>query len=85
MADTMDTTTKPHLLAIDVARRSNAVFVELATGEQRRVKMTNSAQDFDRLMQFIRLRQARGEPHSSPLATIIARLPTVCSRRESMW
>ena len=54
MADAMDTTTKPHLLAIDVARRSNAVFVELATGEQRRFKMTNSAQDFDRLVQFLK-------------------------------
>lgn len=54
MADAMDTTTKPHLLAIDVARRSNAVFVELATGEQRRSKMTNSAQDFDRLVQFLK-------------------------------
>lgn len=53
MADTTHTTIKPHLMAIDVARRFNAVFVELATGEQRRFKMTNSAQDFDRLVQFI--------------------------------
>ncbi len=53
MADITNTTIKPHLIAIDVARRVNAVFVELATGEQRRFKMTNSAQDFDRLIQFI--------------------------------
>lgn len=53
MADTMDTTTKANLLAIDVARRSNAVFVELLSGEQRRFRMTNSAQDFDRLLKFI--------------------------------
>lgn len=53
MDDTTHTTTKPHLLAIDVARRFNAVFIQLATGEQRRFKMTNSAQDFDRLGQFI--------------------------------
>lgn len=53
MADTTHTTIKPHLMAIDVARRSNAVFVELATGEQRRFKMTNSAQDLDRLVQFV--------------------------------
>lgn len=53
MADTTHTTAKPHLLAIDVARRFNAVLIELATGEQRRFKMTNSAQDFDRLVQFI--------------------------------
>lgn len=53
MADTAHTTTKPHLLAIDIARKFNAVFVELASGEQRRFKMTNSAQDFDRLVQYI--------------------------------
>ncbi|MCC2595886.1 IS110 family transposase [Pusillimonas sp. MFBS29] len=53
MADITHTTTKPHLLAIDIARRFNAVFIELASGEQRRFKMTNSAQDFDRLVHFI--------------------------------
>src|SRR5690606_14467377 len=47
MADITHTTTKPHLLAIDIARRFNAVFIELASGEQRRFKMTNSAQDFE--------------------------------------
>ncbi|WP_368647410.1 IS110 family transposase [Castellaniella ginsengisoli] len=53
MTDITHSTTKPHLLALDVARRFNAVLIELATGEQRRFKMTNSAQDFDRLVQFI--------------------------------
>lgn len=53
MTDITHSTTKPHLLALDVARRFNAVLMELATGEQRRFKMTNSAQDFDRLVQFI--------------------------------
>lgn len=53
MADTMDTTTKANLLAIDVARRSNAVLIELSDGKQRRFRMTNSAQDFDRLLQLI--------------------------------
>src|SRR5690606_12016674 len=53
MVDITHTTTKPHLLAIDIARRFNAVLIELASGEQRRFKMTNSAQDFDRLLHFI--------------------------------
>lgn len=55
MADITNTTTEPHhLLAIDVARRSNAVLVEFATGQQRRFRMANSASDFERLIQFIK-------------------------------
>lgn len=53
MADAMDATTKPHLLAIDVAKQWNAVLIELAHGQRHRFRMTNSAQDFKRLVQFI--------------------------------
>ena len=53
MADSMDITANSNLLAIDVARRSNAVLIELANGSQRRFRMTNTAQDFDRLLKFI--------------------------------
>lgn len=53
MADAMDAATKPHLLAIDVAKQWNAALIELAHGQQRRFKMANSAQDFERLIPFI--------------------------------
>ena len=54
MADTSDITTAVHFLAIDVARQWNAVLIETATGTRHRFKMANSAQDFERLIQFIR-------------------------------
>ncbi|KKB60842.1 transposase [Robbsia andropogonis] len=53
MADTSNTTTDVHFLAIDVAKQWNAVLIETATGMKHRFKMANSAQDFDRLIQFI--------------------------------
>ncbi len=54
MADTYDSTTAVHFLAIDVAKQWNAVLIETATGTRHRFKMANSAQDFERLIQFIR-------------------------------
>lgn len=53
MADTTDATTACHWLAIDVGRYSNAVLVETVAGQRHRFKMTNKAQDFDRLVSFL--------------------------------
>ncbi len=54
MADITDATTACHWVAIDVARYWNAVLVETAAGQRHRFKMANTAQDFDRLIGFIR-------------------------------
>ena len=54
MADVIDTTVKTNLLAIDIARRWNAVMVETLDGQRRRFKMANTAQDFDALIDFIK-------------------------------
>ncbi len=43
-----------HWVAIDVARYWNAVLIETASGERHRFKMANSAEDFDRLVDFLR-------------------------------
>jgi transposase len=53
MADTTDATTACHWLAFDVGRYSNAVLIETATGQRHRFKMTNTAEDFDRLLLFV--------------------------------
>jgi hypothetical protein len=53
MTDTSDITTAVHLLAIDVAKQWNVVLIETASGTRHRFKMANSAQDFERLIQFI--------------------------------
>lgn len=53
MADISNTTTDVHFLAIDVAKQWNAVLIETAAGAKHRFKMANTAQDFDRLIEFI--------------------------------
>lgn len=53
MADTIDTMSGLHLLAIDVAKQWNAILIEKADGQRQHFRMANSAQDFDRLEQFI--------------------------------
>lgn len=54
MADTTDATRPLHWLAIDVGRYWNAVLIETATGQRHRFKMANKAEDFDRLVGFVR-------------------------------
>jgi transposase len=54
MADTTHPTTAYHWIAIDVARYWNAVLIETTGGQRHRFKMMNTADDFDRLIGFIR-------------------------------
>ncbi len=54
MADIADIRTIYHWIAIDVARYWNVVLIETATGQRHRFKMSNTAQDFERLITFIR-------------------------------
>ena len=52
-----DISTSPPCLnwvAIDVARYSNAVLIETASGQKHRFRMTNSAVDMQRLIDFLR-------------------------------
>ncbi|UTV57154.1 hypothetical protein [Burkholderia arboris] len=50
MADLLEGTLPLNLVAIDIARYSNAVLIELSDGKRQRFRMTNSASDFDRLL-----------------------------------
>ncbi|MBR7972832.1 hypothetical protein KDX01_06830 [Burkholderia vietnamiensis] len=50
MADLLEGTLPLNLVAIDIARYSNAVLTELSDGKRQRFRMTNSAPDFDRLL-----------------------------------
>ena len=54
MADTNHPIAALHWVAIDVARSWNAVLVETACGQQHRFRMTNSAADMQRLIDFLR-------------------------------
>jgi transposase len=54
MADITDIRTVYHWIAIDVARYWNIVLIETASGQRHRFKMSNTAQDFERLINFIR-------------------------------
>lgn len=54
MADELDTTVETHWLAIDIAKHWHAVLIETANGTRHRFKMSNKAQDYDRLIQFIK-------------------------------
>lgn len=54
MADTANVKSDTHWLAIDVARYWNAVLIETASGQRHRFKMANNAQDFDRLIDFLK-------------------------------
>lgn len=53
MADIADIRTIYHWIAIDVARYWNVVLIETAAGQRHRFKMSNTAQDFERLITFI--------------------------------
>ncbi|TDM05091.1 MAG: IS110 family transposase [Ideonella sp. MAG2] len=53
MADLNDPIAAPHWVAIDVARYWNAVLVETASGQRHRFRMTNSAADMQRLIDFL--------------------------------
>ncbi|KVE69207.1 hypothetical protein WI97_07295 [Burkholderia vietnamiensis] len=50
MADLLEGTLPLNLVAIDIARYSNAVLIELSDGKRQRFRMTNSAPDFDQLL-----------------------------------
>lgn len=54
MADTVHPIAALHWVAIDVARYWNAVLVETASGQRHRFRMTNSAADMQRLIDFLR-------------------------------
>lgn len=53
MADTNHPIAALHWVAIDVARYWNAVLVETASGQRHRFRMTNSAADMQRLIDFL--------------------------------
>lgn len=54
MADTNHPIAALNWVAIDVARYWNAVLVETASGQRHRFRMTNSAADMQRLIDFLR-------------------------------
>jgi hypothetical protein len=54
MADTEHGKSDCHWVAIDVARYWNAVLIETISGDRHRFRMANSAEDFDRLIEFLR-------------------------------
>lgn len=54
MADTNHPIAALHWVAIDVARYWNAVLVETAAGQRHRFRMSNSAADMQRLIDFLR-------------------------------
>lgn len=54
MADTNHPIAALHWVAIDVARYWNAVLVETASGQRHRFRMSNSAADMQRLIDFLR-------------------------------
>lgn len=53
MADATNATPDCNLVAIDIARYSNAVLIETTTGKRHRFRMANTAPDFNRLLQFL--------------------------------
>ncbi|ONC41434.1 hypothetical protein AQ914_18580 [Burkholderia pseudomallei] len=53
MADLLEGTLLLNSVAIDIARYSNAVLIELSDGKGQRFRMTNSAPDFDRLLSYL--------------------------------
>ncbi len=54
MADLQKSTPAYNLVAIDIARYSNAVLVETGAGKRHRFRMANTAADFERLLSFLR-------------------------------
>lgn len=54
MADTNQPIAALHWVAIDVARYWNAVLVETASGQRHRFRMSNSAADMHRMIDFLR-------------------------------
>lgn len=54
MAEQLQCKAQINWVAIDIARYWNAVLVETAAGKRHRFRMRNTAQDFDRLVSFIR-------------------------------
>ncbi|WP_416360455.1 hypothetical protein [Burkholderia orbicola] len=59
MADLLEGALPLNLVAIDVARYSNAVLIELSDGKRQRFRMTNNASDFDRLLSYQELNVLR--------------------------
>lgn len=53
MADLLVDSPSLNLVAIDVARYSNAVLIESSNGKRQRFRMSNSAADFDRLLSYL--------------------------------
>jgi transposase len=53
MADMQKSTPAFNLVAIDIARYSNAVLVETGAGKRHRFRMANTAADFERLLNFL--------------------------------
>jgi transposase len=53
MADLQKSTLPCNLVAIDIARYSNAVLVETGAGKRHRFRMANTAADFQRLLNFL--------------------------------
>ncbi|WP_322021419.1 MULTISPECIES: IS110 family transposase [unclassified Burkholderia] len=53
MADLLESTLPLNLVAIDIARYSNAVLIASSDGKHQRFRMTNSAPDFDRLLSYL--------------------------------
>lgn len=54
MADTYHPNASLNWVAIDVARYWNAILIETASGQRHRFRMTNSAADMQRLIDFLR-------------------------------
>ncbi len=54
MAEQLQCKAQINWVAIDIARYWNAVLVETAAGKRHRFRMRNTAQDFDRLVSFVR-------------------------------
>lgn len=53
MAEQTKVTVPINWVAIDIARYWHAVLLETASGKRHRFKMSNTAQDFDRLVCFL--------------------------------
>jgi len=54
MADTQSTTVETFLVAIDIGKAFHAVLVEGPDGRRQPFRMANSAEDYDRLVRFLR-------------------------------
>src|SRR4030088_942101 len=54
MADTQRTTAETFLVAIDIGKAFHAVLVEGPDGRRQPFRMANSAEDYDRLVRFLR-------------------------------